>query len=439
MIEPGPEELGAALEELCARLYPICRSITGDGVRRTLRILEEHVPLEIVEVPSGTRVLDWTVPREWNIRDAWIANLRGERVVDFKESNLHVVSYSVPVRARMRLEDLRKHLHTLPEHPAWIPYRTSYYAETWGFCLEQERLDAMRDEEYDVVIDSTLEPGSLSYGELLVPGRTDEEVLISAHVCHPSLCDDNLSGIAVSAFLAKRVLAMDRRYTYRFLYVPGTIGSITWLATHAEEARRIRHGLTLVCLGDRNRLTYKRTLGGNAEIDRAAALVLGHSGREWAAIDYFPYGYDERQFNSPGFRLPVGSLMRGRHGLFPEYHTSADDLDFVSGGQLVAALESAAAIVRVLEGNRAYRNLKPHGEPQLGKYGIYRAMGGPSDVGDLQLAMLWVLTLSDGGSTLLDVAERAGMPFELVRSAADLLLRHGLLGEPGPEAAAPLP
>jgi aminopeptidase-like protein len=430
---PDLARLGADMHALVRELYPICRSITGDGVRQTLAALARVAPLEVREVPSGTQVLDWTVPREWNVRDAWVADTAGRRVIDFKASNLHLVNYSAPVRKRMTLAELRPHLHTLPERPDWIPYRTSYYDETWGFCLTQRALDALtqsNNDQYEVVVDSTLAPGNLTYGELVLPGTLEDEILISTHVCHPSLADDNLSGLVVSAFLARHLAARPgRRHTLRFLYAPGTIGAITWLALNRERARRIKHGLTLTCLGDGAPFTYKRTVGGDAPIDRAVAHVLSRRaspGQAHQLIDFFPYGYDERQFNSPGFRLPVGSLMRGRHGMFPEYHTSADNPDFVSAPRLAEAFDVLAAVIDVLDGDRRYRNLAPEGEPQLGKRGLYRAMGG-TNIPNLQLAMLWALNLSDGQHTLLQIAERAGMDFFTLRVAADLLEQHGLL------------
>ena len=418
---------GRALYALVERLYPICRSITGDGLRQTLRLIAEQLPIEMVEVPSGTPVLDWTVPPEWNVRDAYVADATGRRVIDFRAQSLHLVNYSTPIAAPMPLAELRPHLHTLPDRPDWIPYRTSYYAESWGFCLSQRQLEAMPDGEYEVRIDSTLAPGHLTYGELVLPGESEDEILISSHVCHPSLADDNLSGIAVSVFLAAALAARpDRRHTFRFLYAPGTIGAITWLAKNRARAARIKHGLTLTCLGDGHPFTYKRTVDGKAAIDRAAAHVLAHAGLPHQSIDFFPYGYDERQFGSPGFRLPVGSLMRGRHGQFPEYHTSGDNLGFVSPERLAESWKILAEIVGVLEGDLRYRNLEPYGEPQLGKRGLYRAMGGTS-IPDLQFAMLWVLNLSDGQHSLLDVAERSGLRFESIRVAADLLRQHALL------------
>jgi aminopeptidase-like protein len=426
-----PEQLGREMYALIEELYPICRSITGNGLRQTLAILQRLLPITCTEVSSGTPVLDWTVPREWNIRDAWIANSRGERVVDFRTCNLHVVNYSAPVRATLSLEELRRHCHTLPKQPELIPYRTSYYDESWGFCMSQNQLDALEPGEYEVCIDSSLEPGSLTYGEFVLPGELEDEILISTHVCHPSLCDDNLSGIAVSIFLARALLARGKpRHTLRFLYAPGTIGAITWLAVNHDRARRIKHGLTLTCLGDSHHFTYKRTLHGGTSIDDAASHVLATLGTAHEVIDFFPYGYDERQYNSPGFRIAVGSLMRGRHGMFPEYHTSADNLQFVSPERLVESFRIVRAIVDALEGDRKYINLAPFGEPQLGSRGLYRALGG-TNVPDLQLAMLWVLNLSDGEHGLLAIARRAKVEFSAIRVAADLLLAHGLLREVG--------
>jgi aminopeptidase-like protein len=418
---------GEGMYALIRELYPLCRSLTGDGVRDTLRILARHLPLEVHEVPSGTQVFDWTVPREWNLREAWIATRDGRRVVDARDSNLHVVSYSTPLRRIVPLAELQAHLHSLPSRPDWIPYRTSYYHESWGFCVSERQRDALGEPEYEVCIDATLAPGHLSYGEWLLPGRSAREILISVHVCHPSLCNDNLSGIAVAAWLAKRLREREREYSYRFLFAPGTIGAITWLARNAESVGRIAHGMTLVCLGDASPFTWKRTLRGDAEVDRAAALALRESGFPHELIDWFPYGYDERQYGSPGFRLPVGSLMRARHGRFPEYHTSGDGLDFVAPERLAESLEVCTALLEVLDGNRVYRSTSPFGEPQLGRRGLYRAMGGEPDLADLELAMLWVLALADGLHSLLDVSERAGLAFARVRRAAELLHAHGLL------------
>ncbi|MFI7043778.1 DUF4910 domain-containing protein [Streptosporangium sandarakinum] len=420
---------GREMHALVERLYPLCRSITGDGVRRTLDIVGESVPLRVREVPTGTPVLDWTVPKEWNVRDAYVKDASGRRVVDFAASNLHVVGYSVPVSATMTLAELRPHLHTLPEQPGLVPYRTSYYAETWGFCLAENTLAALPEGRYEVRIDATLADGHLTYGEHVVPGRTSEEVLVSCHVCHPSLANDNLAGIAVATRLARRLAGTDPHYTYRFLFAPGTIGAITWLALNRERAGLIRHGLVLACAGDRGHLTYKRSRRGDAAVDRAAAHVLRASGRPHEIVDFSPYGYDERQFCSPGFDLPVGCLTRTPYAGYPEYHTSADDPGFVTPEAMTDTLEACWEITRVLEGDRRHLNLSPYGEPQLGRRGLYGSLGGRSDTKRAQMAMLWVLNLSDGDHGLLDIAERSGLPFHVVADAARDLRAAGLLKE----------
>ena len=408
---------------LIAELYPICRSITGDGLRQTLEIIRRTVPIEIHAVPSGTPVLDWTVPAEWNVKDAYVA-IGGTRVIDFQQSNLHLMSYSVPVHARMSLAELRPHLHTLPEHPDWIPYRTGYYSPTWGFCLPHRDYLALAEGEYEVVIDSSLEDGHLSYGELYLPGdeKDTDEVLLTTHVCHPSLCNDNLSGIAVLASLAEALSAVRRRLSYRILFIPGTIGAITWLARNRDRVARIRHGLVLAGVGDRGPITYKRSRRGTAEIDRAVQLVLHSAGVEHRIRDFAPYGYDERQFCSPGFDLPVGRFSRSEYGTYPEYHTSADDLSFVSAASLADSHATLLRVLAVLEGNATWVNQSPYGEPQLGRRGLYN--------GDDLMPLLWVLNLSDGRHSLLDIAERADLPFEAVQRAAEALSGAGLLSPP---------
>jgi aminopeptidase-like protein len=424
-------DAGKRMYRLIAELYPVCRSITGDGFRHTLNRLRDQFPLDIHEVPTGTRVFDWTVPKEWNIRDAWVKDPRGERVIDFRRSNLHVLNYSVPVRRKVTAEELRQHLHTLPDRPDLIPYRTSYYKENWGFCLAHNQLAELRDEEYEVCIDSTLEDGSLTYGEYYLPGKRSEEVLLSCHACHPSLCNDNLSGVALVAELAQLLSAARLEYSYRFLFIPGAIGSITWLARNEDKVPRIRHGLVVACVGDPGKFHYKRSRRGDAEIDRAAVHALRHRGGDFGVHDFSPYGYDERQYCSPGFNLAVGSLTRTPHGRFPQYHTSADDLTFVRPEALAGSLETYLSVFRILENNVRYLNLNPKCEPQLGKRGLYRALGGFADAGRLELAMLWVLNLSDGEHSLLDIAERSGLEFGLVRRAAKALAEAHLLARTG--------
>ena len=423
------EDLGKEIYNFMVELYPICRSITGEGVRETLRAIRKRIPLEMHEVPSGTKVFDWTVPREWNVSDAYIMNQEGKRVVDFKAHNLHLMSYSSPVRKKMPLAELRPHLFTLPDHPEWIPYRTSYYKENWGFCLRHTDLERLPDDEYDVVIDSSLQPGSLTYGECYVPGEISDEILVSCHVCHPSMCNDNLSGITVAVKLAETIAMSQRRYSYRFLFIPGTIGSITWLAQNEQTVSRIKHGIVLTGVGDEGNITYKKSRQGNAEIDRAMAHVLRHSGETSTIIDFFPYGYDERQYCSPGFDLPVGCFMRAPHGQYPEYHSSADNLGFVKTESLVQSYGRCLEVLELLEGNRAYMNQNPKCEPQLGRRGLYRAVAGQQEKQWTELALFWVLNASDGHHTLLDIAERADLPFRKIQSAADALLEVGLLKE----------
>lgn len=427
---PPALQTGDELHRLLRELFPICRSITGDGVRRTLRGLQTHLALEIHETPSGTEVFDWTVPQEWNIREAWIKNPRGERVVDFANHSLHIVNYSVPIHRRMTLAELRPHLHSFPDRPDLIPYRTSYYQPKWGFCVAHRELEQWPEGEYEVYIDSDLAPGSLSYGELLLPGKRTDEVLFTAHVCHPSLANDNLSGVVVAAALASQLLAIpDREYSYRFLFAPGTIGAITWLAQNESQVDRIQHGLVVALVGGAGDFHYKRSRRGNAEIDRVVEYVLRASGRPHQVRDFSPYGYDERQYCSPGFNLPVGSLTRTPHGEFPEYHTSGDNLDFVSPESLAASLDLYREVCRVLEANRRYVNLNPKCEPRLGKRGLYQSLGGTANAGQVELALLWVLNFSDGTHSLLDIAERSGHSFATIADAAQLLKDHGLLRE----------
>ena len=420
-------KIGQEIYELIRRAYPICRSITGEGVRQTLRIIQEHIPLEIHEVPTGTSVFDWTIPREWNIRDAYIQNSKGEKVVDFQTCNLHVVSYSVPFKGRLSLEELKKHLFTLPEHPDWIPYRTSYYKETWGFCLSHKQLNAMTDGEYEVCIDSSLRDGHLTYGEHYIPGETRDEILLSCHICHPSLCNDNLSGVALMAGLFKHLSQKTRRYSYRFLFIPGTIGSITWLALNEARVSSIKHGIVVAGVGDKGGFTYKRTRRGNAEIDRVFSYVLRNSADGFNIIDFYPYGYDERQFCSPGFNLPVGCVMRTPFGQYPEYHTSADNLSFLSLDALLDSFDKCAAVLQLLEDNKVYFNQNPKCEPQLGRRGLYEAVGGQTQTKINEMALLWVLNLSDGSHSLLDIAETSGCEFQAIKKAAELLAGQQLL------------
>lgn len=423
------EESREQMYRLVSDLYPICRSITGDGIRKTLAMVKAYIPLDIHEVPSGTKVFDWNVPREWNIRDAYVKDSAGNRVIDFHASNLHVVNYSVPIHRKMSLADLRPHLHTLAEHPEWIPYRTSYYKEDWGFCLAHRKLQSLKEGEYEVCIDSSLEDGHLTYGEYFIRGTKPDEVLISCHACHPSLCNDNLSGVALSTFLARILSGRSLRLSYRFVFVPGTIGAITWLSRNQESTSRIRHGLVVACVGDPGKLHYKKSRRGDSDIDRAVQHVLKHGGGEYEVRDFSPLGYDERQYCSPGFDLPVGSLTRTPNGRYEQYHTSADDLQFVRPEFLSDSLSKYLSVVSILESNKRYLGLNLHCEPQLGKRGLYSAIGGRTDQAAIEVAMLWVLNLSDGSNSVLDIADRSGLEFGLVGRAVETLVTHRLLRE----------
>ncbi len=422
-------ETGREMYQLMSELYPICRSITGNGVRETFNIIKKHIPLEVYEIPTGTQVFDWVVPKEWNIRDAYVKNSKGEKIVDFKNSNLHVLNYSVPVKKKVSLQELKEHLFTLPEYPEWIPYRTSYYKENWGFCISHNQFVNLQEDGYEVLIDSSLEDGHLTYGEFYIQGKRTDEVLISCHVCHPSLCNDNLSGIALSAFLAKYLSNASLKYSYRFLFIPGTIGSITWLCLNESNVSKIKHGLVAACLGDSGKFTYKKSRQGNAEIDRSVINVLKNSKKEYDIFDFSPFGYDERQYCSPGFNLPVGCLMRTPHGHYPQYHTSADNLEFIQPEYLADSFYLYLSVLNVLEGNKKYLNQNPKCEPQLGKRGLYQAIGGQQDRKLRELAMLWVLNLSDGSYTLLDISDRSGLEFDMIKDAANALFDQGLLKE----------
>jgi len=421
-------EIGQELHRFATELYPVCRSITGAGIRKTLVIIQTRIPMEMFEVPTGTPVFDWTIPKEWNIRDAYIRDSSGKKIVDFKQHNLHVLNYSTPIHATMSLADLKPHLFTLPDHPDWIPYRTSYYQEKWGFCLSHSQMQALKEGQYEVCIDSSLEDGHLSYGECFLPGSSSDEVLISCHACHPSLANDNLSGLSVAAALAQFLSGKELRYSYRFLFIPGTIGAIAWLARNRSKTANVRHGLVLSGIGDSGGFHYKKSRMGNAEIDRVVEHVLRHHGEPFEVLDFSPYGYDERQYCSPGFNLPVGCLMRSVWGTFPEYHTSADNLDFIKPEKLAGSFYACVAVVDALENNGRYCNRNPYCEPQLGKRNLYRSTGG-EPIGVEINALLWVLNLSDGQHSLLDIAERSGLRMSVIIDAVGLLCDRGLLAK----------
>ncbi len=416
------------MKALLEELYPELRSITGPGLRRTLARLKQELPrLTLKGVPSGTAVFDWRVPLEWRLREAHIDDPHGERIVDVRWHNLHVVNYSSPVDARMSLSELEPHLHTLPDRPDWIPYRTSYYEPAWGFCLQHHRFERLAQGTYNVVIDSEFLDGALDYGELLLEGESDEEVLFSAHVCHPSLANDNLSGVVALVELARTIAARARRrYSYRFLFAPATVGAVAFLSERADSVRRIRHGIVVTGVGGPGVLHYKRTRDG-APVDRVMEKVLAGLGPH-RVLPFTPDGYDERQFNSPGFRLPVGRLSRLPHGQYPEYHTSADTPAFVRVEAMEGAVLALEGLVKRLEGDGELRSLAPYGEPQLSRHGLSKVKGSVSPA-----AIRWVLNLADGENTVQEMVERSGLRRDEIDGAVELLTRKGLIGrDPAP-------
>jgi aminopeptidase-like protein len=421
---------GAELHAFAAELYPICRSITGDGVRQTLKLIARHIDLEVNEIRSGTKVFDWEVPLEWNIEDAWVASPDGERVVDFQTHNLHIVNYSEPVDTTLSLDELRPRLYSNASYPDWIPYRTSYYRRHWGFCLRHRDLDSLPAGNYRAVVHSSLAAGSLSYGECLIPGREKHEVLLFTHVCHPSLANDNTSGMSIATALASWIASAPRRYTYRLVFAPGTIGSLCWLGRNERRLHRVRHGLVMGLLGDPAPFTYKQSRRGDCEIDRLVEHVVRSADPQSRVIPFEPYGYDERQLCSPGFNLPVGRLTRSVNDGYPQYHSSGDDLQLVSPERLERSLGVLQQVVEALETNRRYLNLAPKGEPRLGKRGLYGAVGGRSPA-DRERAMLWVLNQSDGQASLLDIAARSGLAVGTLGTVAEELTQARLLKEVG--------
>jgi aminopeptidase-like protein len=396
------------LEKYFDRLWPICRSISGDGLRESLRILNEVMPMNMVEVPSGKTVFDWTVPKEWNVRDAYIITPDGKKIADFKTNNLHLVNYSSPINKEVSWEDLKNHLHTVPEIPEAIPYITTYYRENWGFCISQKEYNTLSHEgQYKVFIDSTLEDGHLTYGECVLKGSSDEEIFFSTYLCHPSMANNELSGPLALSFLYKEIAAMPtRRYTYRFLIAPETIGVIAFLADKGEYLKKhMQAGYVLTCVGDPGNFTYKRSKRKTSAADRAAEHILKHSGKNHRVIEFSVGGSDERQYCSPGFNLPVGSLMRTPYQQYKEYHTSLDDKNFISFEALEETVKMYSDIVKLLELNEKYYNVVSHCEPQLGKRGLYPSGINPLFNRDELHRRLHFLSFADGEKDLIEIAE----------------------------------
>jgi aminopeptidase-like protein len=419
---------GQRIYDLVSELFPICRSLAGPGVIQTLDIICKHLPLKIHQIATGTQLFDWQAPQEWVIRDAFIMDSEGHRIVDFAQHNLHVVNFSVPIRTSLSLTALKEHIHTLPDQPDLIPYRTCYHNPQWGFCMAHNALTQLTEQTYHVVIDADRRDGFLTYGEFIHPGETDDIFLLSAHLCHPSLANDNCSAIALLSRLGETLRLRKTRFTYRLLFGPATFGALGWLSQNEALLSSVRHGLVLSCVGDRGGPNYKRSRRGNADIDRAMAHVLKTAQRPDARVhDFWPYGYDERQFCSPGFDLPVGLFQRSLYGTFPQYHTSADNLDFVSPECLEDSFDIILQAIDLVERNWSPRSTAPKGEPQLGRRGLYSSTGGNPDAARNAMALLWVLNLADGQHSVLDMAERADLSFFALADAADLLREAELL------------
>ena len=416
------------------RLWSLPRSITGDGVRKTHDILGEILPLERIEIPSGTKCFDWTVPKEWAVREAYVMSPKGERLFDFAENNLHLLNYSAPFRGKMSLRELDGHLYSLPEMPDAIPYRTSYYEEKWGFCLSQNQRDTLVDGEYEVVVDTELIDGSLTISECVLPGETKDEVLISTYTCHPSMANNELSGPLVAAFLGRFLASLPkRRLTYRFVFLPETIGSIAYLhrcGGHLKD--HLAAGYVVTCVGDCGNFTYKRSRRGGTLADRACEYLLSQTDKSFSVRDFAPFGSDERQYCSPGFDLPVGALMRSAPGDYPQYHTSLDNREAVSFEAMAESVDLYTRLCLTLDGNRRYLNQVMFGEPQLGKYGLYPGTGGQNATIPDTADILWLLSLADGNNDLIAIAEKSGVDFDVLASIAERCLEAGLLKEEPP-------
>lgn len=419
------------IEEYFDRLWPITRSLTGDGNRESLKILSELIDLKITEVPSGTQCFDWNVPPEWNIKEAWIKDSKGNKIVDFSENNLHILGYSEPFQGKLSFGELKSHLYTLPDQPDLIPYLTSYYKRRWGFCLTHNQfLQLDQNETYEVFINSSLDDnGSMTIGEAVIKGKSDKEIMFSTYICHPSLASNELSGPLVSAFIYSKLKEQkELKYTYRFIFVPETIGSIYSLSVKGEHWKKhLKAGFVITCIGDDGKFTYKRSRIGNSLPDRAVEMILNQTETEFNIVDFFPSGSDERQYCSPGFNLPVGSLMRSMYGKYPEYHTSADNKDYVSFEAMEKSVQKYLDVIELLEKNEKYINKMPYCEPQLGKRGLYPTLGSQKGTEDFVKAMMWILNLADGTNDLITISGKSKIPVKDLFPVVDKLIANGIL------------
>ena len=420
--------IGQSMYDLCVKMFPICRSITGNGVRQTLDILQQVYPnMQRYEVSSGTTVFDWTVPREWNIRDAWIKNSKGEKIVEFKESNLHVVGYSLPVDRRVSLDELKQIIYTQPEQPDAIPYVTSYYKERYGFCMSENQKNSLPEDTYHIYIDSELKEGSLTYGEILIPGETEQEVFLSTYVCHPSMANNELSGPAVAVYLAKWLYNLSKRkYSYRIIFIPETIGSITYLSRNIDVLKKhVIAGFNISCVGDDRTFSYVASRYGNTLADKAAKNALHFYYPEYKSYSFLQRGSDERQYNAPGIDLPVCAICRSKYGEYPEYHTSKDDLGLISPTGLQGAYEVYQRIIQTLEYNANYQ-VQCLCEPQLGKRGLYPTVSQKGSYDDVT-AMIDFIAYADGKNDLIDISNTIGVPVDKLIDIIEKLKVNKLL------------
>ena len=417
-------------------LFPICRSITGDGTRQTLMLLRELAEFQVHEVPSGTRCYDWTVPEEWNVQDAFVADSSNKRLIDFRKNNLHLVNYSIPFSGTLSFDELVPHLHTLPELPTAIPYRTTYYNRDWGFCLSQEQFQKLdRQARYQVVVDASLQPGHLTYGEALLPGRSGQEYLITTYLCHPSLANDNLSGIVLWTLLLREMRSLTLRHSYRFVIAPETIGALVYISRNEAAVKALAGGFVVTTVAGPGRIGYKPTWQGDSVIDRIVRLAFRNLGLEYIEYPFDASGSDERQYSTPGLRIPMGTICKDKYFEYDYYHTSLDDLSFIRPEALVETLKAYLHVIAAIEDNQIYRSLNPIGEPMLGKRGLYPKTGGAlrqkagrtaADFNELD-AFRWVLFYADGRTSLLEVAERTGLSIRVLAAAAEKLVAGGLL------------